>query len=112
MKETKEQLGSLWAELRESLRLNVEYAKLTGAEKLATLLGIATLGLLIIIICSVVLFMISFGLTILLAKSTGMFGACMIMAGIYMVIVVVLFFLRKQLVFDPIARFISTLILK
>ncbi|MDE5727322.1 MAG: hypothetical protein K2H83_02995 [Duncaniella sp.] len=112
MKETKEQLGSLWAELRDTLRLNIEYAKLTGAEKLTTLLGMATLGLLIIIICSIVLFMISFGLTILLAKSTGMFGACMIMAGIYMVLVVLLFFLRKQLVFDPIARFISTLILK
>lgn len=112
MTETKSQLGGLWAEIRETIRLNLEYAKLTGAEKLTMLLGVATLGLLVILITSVVVFMVSLGLTVLLAKSTGMFGACMIMAGIYLVLVVVLYFLRKQLVLDPIARFVSTLIMK
>ncbi len=112
MSDTKEQLGSLWAEIRETISLNLEYAKLTGAEKLTMLLGVAALGLLVIIISSVVVFMVSLGLTVLLAKSTGMFGACMIMAGIYLVLVVVLFFMRKQLVLDPIARFVSTLIMK
>ncbi len=112
MTETKSQLGGLWAEIRETIHLNLEYAKLTGAEKLTMLLGVATLGLLVILITSVVVFMVSLGLTVLLAKSTGMFGACMIMAGIYLVLVVVLYFLRKQLVLDPIARFVSTLIMK
>lgn len=112
MSDTKEQLGGLWAEIRETISLNLEYAKLTGAEKLTMLLGVAALGLLVIIISSVVVFMVSLGLTVLLAKSTGMFGACMIMAGIYLVLVVVLFFMRKQLVLDPIARFVSTLIMK
>ena len=52
------------------------------------------------------------GLLLLLAKSTGLFGACMIMAGIFAVLLIAALLLRKQLVIDPIARFLSQLFLK
>lgn len=111
MAETTSQLQSLWTEIKEIVKLNVDYARLTAAEKATVLLSTMAIALLAFVAVSSVLFFISLGLVMLLAKSTGIFGACMIMAGIYAVILTVAIVLRKQLLIDPIARFVSRLFL-
>lgn len=112
MTEYREQLSSIWADIKESLRLNVDYAKLTAAEKLTMLLSMIGVAMICLVLGSIVIFMVSLGLLMLLAKSAGLFGACMIMAGVFAVILVVAVLLRRQLVVDPIARFLSNLLLK
>lgn len=112
MSDLKDQIGSLWSEITDTVKLNIDYAKLTGAEKLSTLLAISVMALVGIIIVSIVIFMVSLALVMLLSKETGIFGACMIMAGIYAVLLVALYAMRRRLIIDPIARFVSTLILK
>ena len=112
MSETTKQVSSIWSEIKETITLNIEYAKLTATEKVTVLFSMAALALVCLILFSFVIFLISLGLMLLLAKSTGLFGACMIMAGIYAVFVVVAIVLRRQLIIDPVARFISRLILR
>lgn len=112
MTETTSQFNSLWSEIKESLRLNLEYAKLTAAEKITVLLSTAAFALVAFVMVSSIVFFVSLGLVLLLAKSTGMFGASMIMAGIYAVLLVIAFLLRRTLVINPIARFVSYLIIK
>ncbi len=112
MPEIRDQISSIWIEIKETLRLNLDYAKLTATEKLTILLSMTGLALVCFALASIIIFLISLGLMLLLAKSTGLFGACMIMAGIYALILVAAVLLRKQLIIDPIARFISHLFLK
>ncbi len=112
MSETTKQISTIWSEIKETVSLNVEYAKLTATEKVTVLGSMAALALVCLILASFVIFLISLGLMLLLAKSTGLFGACMIMAGIYAVFIVVVILLRRQLIIDPVARFISRLILR
>lgn len=99
-------------EIQQTVKLNIDYAKLTGAEKLTTLLAACVVGLLAIILVSAALLAISVALIVMISNATGVFGACMIMAGAYVILLVLLFALRQKLIVDPIARFISTLFLK
>ncbi|MDE5669515.1 MAG: hypothetical protein K2I24_08265, partial [Duncaniella sp.] len=86
--------------------------KRLASEKLTVLLSMIGLALVCFALASIIIFLISLGLMLLLAKSTGLFGACMIMAGIYAMILAAAILLRRQLIIDPIARFISHLFLK
>ncbi|MDE6393807.1 MAG: hypothetical protein K2K77_00565 [Duncaniella sp.] len=112
MPELNEQISSIWVEIKETLKLNLDYAKLTATEKVTVLMSTMAIALVCFAISTIIIFLISLGLMLLLAKSTGLIGACMIMAGIYAVILVAVILLRKQLLFDPVARFISHLFLK
>ena len=112
MPEIRDQISSIWLEIKETLKLTFDYAKLTATEKLTVLLSMIGLALVCFALASIIIFLISLGLMLLLAKSTGLFGACMIMAGIYAMILAAAILLRRQLIIDPIARFISHLFLK
>ncbi|MCM1162702.1 MAG: hypothetical protein NC339_00370 [Muribaculaceae bacterium] len=112
MSELKEKIGSIWIEIQETIKLNIDYAKLTGAEKLTALLSACVVGLITIILVSAVIFLISIAIIVLISNATGVFGACMIVAGIYALLLILLFAFRRKLVVDPIAKFISLLILK
>lgn len=112
MSDIREQLSGMWIEIQETLKLNIDYARLTATEKLTILLSMVGLVMICFAIVSMVIFLLSLGLMLLLAKSTGLFLACMIVAGIYAVIMAVVIVLRKQLIIDPITRFLSKLFLK
>lgn len=112
MAENTSQINSLWTEVKETLKLNLDYAKLTAAEKVTVLLSTIGFVLLAFVMASVVIFFISLGIVILMADSIGMFAASMIMAGIYAAFLVAVFFMRTQLIINPIARFVSHLIIK
>ena len=112
MSEIREQLSSIWIEIKETLHLNLDYAKLTATEKITVLLSTIAIVLICFAVGSIVIFLVALGLLLPLAKSTGLFGACMIMAGIFAVLLIAALLLRKQLVIDPIARFLSQLFLK
>ncbi len=111
MAENTSQLNSLWNELKETAKFHLDYAKLTAAEKITVLLATVAFALVAFAMVSSVIFFVSLGLVMLLAKSTGIFGASMIMAGIYVVLLVAAFFLRRVLLINPIARFVSHLLL-
>lgn len=112
MADKRNQINSLWAEIKETFNLNVDYAKFTVAEKLTVFLTVVALAAICFVVVSFMIFFLSIALVNCLATSIGQIWAYFIMFGFYIVLLVVVFVFRKQLIVNPIARFISRLIFK
>lgn len=106
-------LQAIWAEIKDYLELNIEYAKLTAAEKLTILLTSAALAIVSGVLAVLIVFFVSIAGAYWLAQA-GMSVALAytIVAGFYVLMLVVIFLLRKQLLINPIAKFITKLFLK
>lgn len=109
--ENKTGLSTISATIKQYLQLLVEDARLNVAEKLTRLLaGIALASLLSIIIILALLFAsISAGLALSLVISPV--WAFIIVAGFFLLLTVLLIVFRTQLLVNPIARYISRLLL-
>ncbi|MCM1354809.1 MAG: hypothetical protein NC212_00205 [Staphylococcus sp.] len=103
------QIHSLWDELKSTLKLNVDYAKFTAAEKLTLLLTTLAFALLAFVLISLLMFFLSMAITRCIATGVGMIWAYFIMCGFYLVLLVVAFAFRKTLIINPIAKFVSRL---
>ena len=84
MADKQNQLNTFWEELKSTLKLNVDYAKLTAAEKMTMLLTS-------------------------IATGVGIIWAYFIMCAFYVLILAAILAFRKQLIINPIARFVSRL---
>lgn len=107
--------GSKIADIRSSLRrlvaLYVENAKLTAAEKLTLLLSGAVLFVIALVFITFALIFGAVAIYQLMALSMSPIVAAAILAGAFVLLVILAFLLRKPLIVDPIARFISRLIM-
>lgn len=92
------------------VKLLLEDTRLNVAEKLTRLLSAVALCALLVIISTVMLVFISLGVSMLLAQTLGALWAFLIVAAFYAVLLAVIYFGRRTLFEDPIARFISRLI--
>ncbi|MBD5300695.1 MAG: hypothetical protein K2G00_04735 [Duncaniella sp.] len=109
MADKQNQIHALWAEIKESLKLNVDYAKFTAAEKVTMLLTTVTFALIAFILISLFMFFLSIAIVRCIATGVGMIWAYFIMCGFYIILLGVVIAFRKQLIVNPIARFISRL---
>ena len=99
----------LFTEARRYFSLEWDYTKLTAVEKLAVLLSAIAFVAVVIIIATFVLHHLFTALVGVLASALGCaWGAHLIAAAILLV----LFAFKKQLIVDPVARFVSKLFLK
>lgn len=89
--------------------LHLDYARLTAAEKLTIILSTMAIYALVVIFATLSLVFITLGVGYLLATTIAPHFAYLIVAGFYVVVLVVLFLLRKKLFVNPIARFVSKL---
>lgn len=99
----------LWEQLKEYLRLNVENTKLTVAEKITVAVTAAAMALIAILFGVIVLFFISVALADLLTKAVGTFWSFMIIGGAYLLLFLIIFLLRRQLIANPVSRFMTRL---
>lgn len=111
MADNTESIKSLWLKLKQLAQLRYDYAKLTFAEKLTLILAMLALGLVCILLLIVMLFFLSIALAECIGASIGIAWACAIVAGIYLVALIVVICLRKYLFVNPISRFITRLLL-
>lgn len=103
----------LFSEARKYFSLEWDYTKLTAVEKLAVLLSAIAFIAVVIIIGAFALFYLFSALISLLASALGCeWGANLIAVGILLVLLLVVFAFKKQLIVDPVARFVSKLFLK
>jgi len=103
----------LFAEARKYFSLEWDYIKLTAVEKMAVLLSAIALVAVVIIIATFVLHHMMAALVGVLASALGCtWGAHLIAALILLVVLLVVFAFKRQLIVDPVARFISKLFLK
>ncbi len=103
----------LFNEARRYFSMEWDYTKLTAVEKLAVLLSAVAFVAVVIIIGTFILHYLFSALISILASAMGCaWGAHLIAAAILLVLLLVVFAFKKQLIVDPVARFVSKLFLK
>lgn len=104
-----DEIKDLFAQGRDWVRLEVEYAKLTVAEKFTILASAMIIGAVCLLMGMVVLVMLAFALAdvFMLLMAPGL--AYLSVAGVICLMILVLYLLRKPILLNPIARFITRL---
>lgn len=100
-------MRNLFAQSKEWVELEIEYAKLTIAEKLTLLLGTLIIGFVCLLLGLVILIMLAFSLAELFKLMMNPALAYLSTAGVMTVLLLVLFLVRKQMLLNPIARLIT-----
>ena len=98
--------------LRRLIALYLENAKITTAEKLTMFCTAATVGIICLVLGLFALAFITVALIELLALAIPVWASYLIFAGIYCAIILILILLREPLIMNPIARFMSKLLLE
>lgn len=103
----------LFAEARKYFSLEWDYTKLTAVEKMAVLLSSIAFVAVVIIIATFALQYLLSALISVLATALGCtWGAQLIAVGILLILLLLVFAFKRQLIVDPVARYVSKLFLK
>ncbi|MCH5232936.1 MAG: phage holin family protein [Muribaculaceae bacterium] len=97
--------GMNWA------KLEVEYLKLTAAEKIIILLSMSVIGVVILLLLLPALLMFLFALAQVFIDFMPVAVAYVTVGGIVLLLLGLLIIFRKQLVINPVAKFISKVLL-
>ena len=102
----------LWQQVKNHISLQLQYSKLTLAEKLTLLASRLILVMIAIMLGASVMLILSGALIVALAPVVGeTWIACLIVAAIYLVLLLLVFAYRQSLIIDPVTRFITKLLL-
>ncbi|MDE6467468.1 MAG: phage holin family protein [Muribaculaceae bacterium] len=104
-------VSTLWSTISTYLSLLIEDTRLSAAEKITRLLSGIAMCALMVILSTVALVFISIAGALGLASVLSPAWAFVIVAGVYLLIAALLLVFRTQLLVNPIARFISRIIL-
>lgn len=104
-------MKSVVRELKEWLTVELEYMKLTAAEKVSVLLSSLILVIVLFIVFMVVLIVLAFALVDLFNLFMPHALACVTVGGILLLLIGLLYLLRNSLVVNPITRLITKLFL-
>lgn len=96
--------------LKKLVALYMENAKFTAAEKMTVLLSAAVLLLISMVLGVIALAFLAGACIGLLELVLPGWGAYAIMCGFFILLIVLVFALRKSLIVNPIARFVSKLV--
>ncbi len=103
------------AQLAESLKHYVgvqsEYVKLDIIEKVVRLLTLTAMALVVVLTLLLMLIYLSFAAAYALAPMTGTVGAFCIVAGFYLLLLILFVFNRRKWVEKPLVGFLADLLL-
>lgn len=92
-------------------RLYIQSGKLTLTEVLTRLLAASLIAFVCILFVIIALTFVSYGVVGALSKSMPLTWACLIVGGFYFLIIVLMIVFKRTLIVNPIARFLSKIIL-
>lgn len=101
----------LYTEARRLCNLEIENARLLLTEKLTLLLGRISLAAIAFVVSTTALIFLSMSVADFLLRGLEPCWTYMIIGAFYVMIVVIVACFRRQLIVDPIARYISRVIL-
>ncbi len=101
----------LYAEVKRLISLQFEHAKLMLVEKLTLLLGRIALVAVAFVISATALIFLSMSVADFLLRGLEPCWTYLIISGFYVLLIVVACCFRRQLIVNPIARYISRVIL-
>lgn len=104
------ELKRFWAVLERYISLNVEYAKLTAAEKFTMLSGAVAIGVISLACISFILVFLGFACAELFKLFMAPALAYLSTAGIFLIVLIVLVLLRNSLIINPIAKVVTRIL--
>ena len=107
-----DEVRDILAHIKGWLSHEVRYVKLTLAEKLTIFIGTMLLISMAFILVLIVLGIISFCLVGVFEPLVGTTLAYLCVGGIFLLLAVVIFLLRQPLIYNPLAKMISKLLLE
>lgn len=99
----------LFEQVKKLASLYLKDIKLTTAEKLTVLLSAIAVFAIVLVLAALFIVFAAMAIAQLLESVMGSFLAYMIVALFFLLLAVLFFAFRKELVFDPVARFLSGL---
>ena len=111
MTDNPNQYRTLWEQLRRLFNLEVENARFLVTEKLVVLLSSITFYAILAVIITCVTIFLTIGAGNLMLERVEPHWAYMIVAAFYLMLMLILIIFRRQLIINPIARFLSSVIL-
>ncbi len=91
--------------------LEVEYAKLTVAETFTILSSAVVIGFIALLLLLLIMILLSFALVYVFSDMMAPWLACITVPGIVLALLALIIVFKKPLLTDPIAKFITTLII-
>lgn len=102
-------IKDLFAQSQTWMKLEVEYLKLTAAEKVTVLFSAVALGAICFLIGMVILILLAFSCVDLFKLFMAPALACLSVGGILILLILLVYLLRKPLLLNPISKFITRL---
>ena len=110
-KNLNDEIKDIFVQGKDWVKMEIEYAKLTAAEKFSVLISTLILVIALFMVGLVVMIVFAFALVDLFSLFMVHALACVTVGGIFLLLLLVLYLLRKQLIINPIAKLISKLFL-
>ncbi len=107
-----DQIKDMLARSKDWATLELEYAKLTAAEKLTMLAGLACTGAVCLLFGITALIMFGISLAFLFMDFMGIALSFLAAGGCVIVLLAIIYLLREKLIINPIARIITKILLK
>ncbi|MCM1110895.1 MAG: hypothetical protein NC336_06805 [Clostridium sp.] len=111
MAEEKSSYARLWDTLKRYLSLKGEDLKLMVSEKTTVLLSTLIVCIVLTVLGAATLLFLTFALAHWIGETLGLPWAYLIIAGFYILLLVLIVILRKPLIIDPVSKFITKVIL-
>lgn len=102
----------LYRILRQFLTLKTEEVKLTLSEKLTILISMVAVAAILALVGGLVMLLVTFAAANWIAETLGMTWALLIVAGFYLVLMLLIVLFRKAMIINPVSRFITRLLLQ
>lgn len=106
-----ESLARLIETLKDYIGLQKEYLKFDVIDKLVRLITALSLAIIMFVLVFAVLFYLSFSVVYWISPVAGMAGAFATVAAMLLVLLIIIFALRKPLITRPLIRFITGILL-
>ncbi|MFT3754211.1 MAG: phage holin family protein [Paludibacter sp.] len=103
----------LYADVKKYVELQTEYVKVEFVEKLTIILSALLIIGLVIVLVIAALFYLFFSLAYALQPLLGSLAVSFaIISGLYVILIALFMMFRKQIVINPLVKFLSNLFLK
>lgn len=104
-----DEIRDIFQEGKNWISLEIEYAKLTAAEKFTLLMSTIVIGGFCLLMLTVILILLGLSIAELFKLMMPPALAYLSAAGIIMILALLFFVFRKRVFLDPIARFVTRL---
>lgn len=106
-----ETIGKLVESLKRYVKTQGEYVKLTAVEKTVRILTAIAITAMLSVLLIFILIFLSFAVAFALAPLVGQALAFCIVAGVYLVVLLLVVSFRKQWIERPLVRFLAEILL-